>query len=106
MNNFFYSIINAQRVNIINDAFEVSLYKGIHNNRFEITFTKSSLNIDDKVFPEFKIFQNNTISQLKFMNPNRLLIKSLSVFDVSGKQVLSDNIYMQQKGNTGILQNR
>ncbi len=73
-------------------AFEIYLDQGIYDNRFEITFSKNnSLSIDEAVFDDLKILQNNTISQLKIFNPKGINIKTFGLFDVSGKQVLNEN---------------
>ena len=80
-----------------NGSFEVILNKGTYDNRFEITFQKNILNIENKSILEYKIFQNNNLSKLKIANPNRISIKSIEVFDISGKQVLTQNINSDSK---------
>ncbi|SFZ94374.1 Por secretion system C-terminal sorting domain-containing protein [Flaviramulus basaltis] len=83
---------NNTYTDVKNGTLEVTLNSGIHNNRFEITFAKNSLDIVDNTFTDFEILQNNSISQLKLINPTGLSIKSINVFDVSGKKVLVDKI--------------
>lgn len=77
---------------IKNGVFNITLNKGLHNDRFQITFANNSLGIEDTAFNEFKIVQNNTISQLKLFNPTNLSVKTISVFDVSGKKVFTEAI--------------
>ncbi|GAA4810526.1 T9SS sorting signal type C domain-containing protein [Litoribaculum gwangyangense] len=74
-----------------NGTYEVTLNKGTYNNRFEVTFAKNNLNVEENTFDNFKVIQNNNLSLLKLINSNNLNIKSVSVFDVSGKRVLSAN---------------
>ncbi|ULC60843.1 T9SS type A sorting domain-containing protein [Flaviramulus sp. BrNp1-15] len=77
---------------IKNGTLKVILNEGIHNNRFEITFAKNSLNKETKEIIDFKVFQNNKISQLKLVNSNNLNIKNFNLYDVTGKQVITDVI--------------
>ncbi|WP_308993553.1 T9SS type A sorting domain-containing protein [Mariniflexile litorale] len=92
VNVFLFDNLNNTYTDVKNGAFEVTLDKGTHNNRFEITFAKNTLDVADNTFTDFNVFQNNNISQLKLLNPNSLSITSIKVFDVSGKQVLVDLI--------------
>jgi hypothetical protein len=92
VNVYVFDNENNAYTDLKNDAFEITLDQGVHNNRFEITFAKSSLPVEEEIFTEFKIFQNNTIAQLKIINPNNLSIKSINIFDVSGKQVLTERL--------------
>ena len=89
---YIYDNLNNTYTDIKNGAFEITLNEGVYNNRFEVTFNNAALNIDDTTFNDFNIFQNNTISELKIVNPNTLNIKAFNLFDVSGKQVLNKNI--------------
>ncbi|WP_345192916.1 T9SS type A sorting domain-containing protein [Algibacter agarivorans] len=92
VNIFVFDKIRNTYADIKNGTFEVTLNEGIHNDRFEITFNNNVLSIDDNVFENFKVFQNNSISQLKLFNPNNLTINAFSLYDVSGKQVMNANI--------------
>ena len=89
---YIYDNLNATYTDIKNGAFDITLDEGIYNNRFEVTFNNNALDVDDTNFNNFDVFQNNTISELKIVNPNALDIKSFNLFDVSGKQVLNHNI--------------
>ncbi|MCB4797380.1 T9SS type A sorting domain-containing protein [Neotamlana laminarinivorans] len=78
---------------IINNTFNITLDSGEYHNRFEITFTNKSLNTEDEAtFTNLNIYQNNTTAELNLTNPSLLNIKRLTVFDISGKQVLNHNI--------------
>ena len=89
---FLHDIETATYFNLRNQDFEINLNKGLHTNRFEITFAKNSLDIADNIFADFKIFQNNNIAQLNLINPTSIAIKSINVFDVSGKRVFANSI--------------
>ena len=92
---------NNTYTDIINNAFSITLDAGVYNNRFEITFKESSvLNASENAFTGFKVFQNNKISQLSLLNPNSLTIKSFSLFDVSGKQVMLEYIASESKNHS------
>ncbi len=92
VNIYVYDNVNNTYVNIKNNPFDIILDKGTYNNRFEITFSNNSLSIDNTIFNDFDIFQNNNISELKILNPNALDLKSFNLFDVSGKQVINKDV--------------
>lgn len=97
VNVYLFDNENNTFTDLKNGSFEVILNKGTYDNRFEITFQKNILNIENKSILEYKIFQNNNLSKLKIANPNRISIKSIKVFDISGKQVLTQNINSDSK---------
>jgi len=72
--------------------FDTNLEAGEYKDRFEITFKDNSetLSVTEFETSDFSIFQNNTISQLTIKNPNALSIKSLVLYDVSGKRVMQN----------------
>ena len=69
--------------------FNTNLATGTYTDRFEITFTESTetLSTDEFLDSGFTVFQNNTISQLVLANPESLTVKSVSLIDISGKQI-------------------
>jgi hypothetical protein len=78
--------------------FDTNLEAGEYKDRFEITFKdgNESLSVSEFETSNFTIFQNNNVSQLTIKNPDALSIKSLVLYDVTGKRVmqkanLSDN---------------
>lgn len=90
---YIYDNENQTYTNIKHGAFNITLNKGIYNNRFEVTFKQNStLNTTENITKNFKVFQNNSISQLNIFNHNRLNIESLSLFDASGKEILTDHL--------------
>ena len=95
---YVHDKINETYTNLKLQNFEINLDKGKFDNRFEITFIKeNTLSTVDNSLHNFKVFQNNNTSQLSLLNFNDLDIKSLSLFDVSGKQVMKHIISSNNK---------
>ncbi|WP_299247146.1 T9SS type A sorting domain-containing protein [uncultured Lacinutrix sp.] len=69
--------------------YNTNLDTGTYTDRFEITFvgTTETLSTDEFTDSNFMVFQNNTISQLVVANPNSLTVKSVSLTDISGRQI-------------------
>ena len=74
---------------IKNDTYIVILPTGIYNNRFEITFKNDALSISNPIKENVVVFQNNTNQLLTVSNPNLLDLKSVTLFDISGKKIFS-----------------
>jgi Secretion system C-terminal sorting domain len=73
---------------IKNNSYDITLSSpGTYNNRFEITFKNSSLNINDDIKSSLIITQNNTSQSVTIHNPNLLEIKSVKLYDLTGKQI-------------------
>ena len=90
INIYVYDNQDNTYTNIKNGTFDISLNEGLYENRFEITFTDDdSLSNEHVSISDFIVFQDNNNSQLTIKNPNSLDINSISLFDVSGKQVLN-----------------
>lgn len=91
VNVYVFDNENNTYTDVINSCFDITLNTGVYNNRFEITFIENnSLSVDEGIFDDLEVFQNNAISELKIHNPKLLNIKTFSLFDVNGKQVLND----------------
>jgi hypothetical protein len=86
-NIFLYDDFDGSYHDIKNNSFQITLPPGIYNNRFEITFKNSSLNINDDIKSNLVITQNNTNQIFTVHNPNLLEIKSVKLFDLTGKQI-------------------
>ena len=74
---------------IKNDTYIVFLPTGIYNNRFEITFKNDALSASNPIKEDIVVFQNNTNQLLTVSNPNLLDLKSVTLFDISGKKIFS-----------------
>ena len=71
--------------------YDMILDIGDYTDRFEITFSKETLGLTETDLNNFKVLQNNTIQELTVLNPNSLDIKSVSLIDISGKQIFKTN---------------
>lgn len=88
---YLYDDFDQSYHNIKNGTYEVNLQEGVYNNRFEITFTTSTLNIDKPIKDNVIVTQNNNIAQLQISNPNLLETKSIALYDISGKIIFNKN---------------
>ena len=86
-NVFIYDGLTQTYHDIKNGNYEVVLPGGIINNRFEITFTATTLNTIVNLEESFGIFQNNDMKTLKIDNPKLIDLQNIQLFDVSGKVV-------------------
>ncbi|WP_293871813.1 T9SS sorting signal type C domain-containing protein [Flavobacterium sp.] len=84
---YIYDGSDSSYHNLKQNDYEVVLQTGIYNNRFEITFKNENLSVDHSVKNNVIIFQDNANHQLTLSNPNFLDIRSVSFFDILGKEV-------------------
>lgn len=74
---------------ILNNTFTITLPAGTYSNRFEITFQNSLLSTPTITKNDFVIVQNNNNQLLSISNPNLLDVKSVMVYDISGKIIMN-----------------
>ncbi|MCX7547668.1 T9SS type A sorting domain-containing protein [Xanthomarina sp. F1114] len=87
---FIHDIENGVYVNLRENNYEINLPQGTYTDRFEITFTSESLNIDQVVTADdLNIYQNNQLAQLNIANPKLLDVKQVRLYEVSGKQIFN-----------------
>ncbi|WCO03016.1 T9SS type A sorting domain-containing protein [Psychroserpens ponticola] len=87
---YIYDNVANTYTDIKNGSFNISLAEGIYDSRFEVTFNnENTLSNEEITISDFIIFQDNNNSLLTIKNPNSLHINNVSLFDVSGKQVLN-----------------
>lgn len=72
---------------IKNSNYEITLPAGIYNNRFELTFQGDQLENSGNIKNDFVIVQNNTTEMLTVSNPNLLNVRSVTLYDLTGKQI-------------------
>lgn len=72
--------------------YETSLSPGTYNNRFEITFQDAALGTIDTIKNNFVLVQNNSTQLLAISNPNLVDVKSVAVYDITGKLVLEKTV--------------
>ena len=83
---------NNTYTDIKNETFNITLNKGVYNNRFEVAFKNFDTRITNSNYDDLKVFHNNKLAVLNFFNPHKLDINSFSLFDVSGKRVMKNNM--------------
>ena len=76
---------------IKDSMFNMTLPAGDNRTRFEITFKNfvDVLGTDDTALDSFQVFQNNNNSMLTVVNTMKKDVTSLSLYDVTGKIVVS-----------------
>ena len=67
----------------------MSLPAGDYSSRFEITFKNNEqvLSVIENELNDFNIYQNNNVQTLNILNPNRLDVSNVALYDVTGKQI-------------------
>ena len=83
---------------IKDNEYEMSLPEGVNNTRYEITFVNGSLNVPVLADDSFTVFQNNTTQTLNIANPKGIDIKSINLYDISGKLIFNKS-KLGTKGN-------
>lgn len=86
---YLYDGLTGLYYSIREQYYELSLFPGLYNNRFEITFKNATLNVDENLSNNFVIVQNNPNQLLSISNPNALDIRSVTLFDILGKQIFA-----------------
>jgi len=75
------------------NTFYITLPAGDYSERFEITFKnedEENLAVADEIAESFTVFQDNRLGQLEVLNPMGVDLKSVSVFDMTGKQIMNN----------------
>ncbi|AUP81140.1 T9SS type A sorting domain-containing protein [Flavivirga eckloniae] len=80
--------------------FNVTIEANNYPDRFKIVFKEETLNTTEINLDDLTIFHNNSISELKVLNPNAVNIETLSLFDVTGKEVKKESINNSKKAYT------
>ncbi len=75
---------------IVNGDYEMNLPAGVNNTQYEITFTTATLDIPVLSSDSFDVLQNNVAQTLTVLNPNAIDIKSISLYDITGKLIFSE----------------
>ncbi|WP_396155250.1 T9SS type A sorting domain-containing protein [Flavobacterium sp.] len=82
---YLFDAFDGSYHNLIQGDYEVSLPTGIYNNRFEITFKNEALSISNPIKENIIVVQNNASQQLVISNPTMMEIKSVTLYDITGK---------------------
>ena len=82
---FLYDKVTGIYHDIKNDQYEFQIPSGVINERYEITFRNDALTTTSSIKDNFFIVQNNIRQSLSIANPNAVIVKSVTLFDVLGK---------------------
>jgi hypothetical protein len=82
---YLYDSLDGNYYNIKNGTHEVTLPSGIYNNRFELVFKDSTLNSNTNENLSLSVFQNNGCQLFTILNPKEVKLKSVKLFDITGK---------------------
>lgn len=88
---YLFDNVTGVYTDIKNGTFETVMPAGNYRNRFEITFRQETLSTNEEVAQSFAIFQNDSSRNITIKNPNSIDLKSVSVYDVTGKSVINKN---------------
>ncbi|WP_284651414.1 T9SS type A sorting domain-containing protein [Flavobacterium terrisoli] len=87
---YLYDAEDDSYHDIKNGTYEVSLPTGIYNDRFQITFKDNSLNTTIAIVPsDLVVYQDNSLQMLTISNPKLIEIKSVVLYDLSGKKIFN-----------------
>lgn len=90
---YIYDAADGSYHDIKNSSYQVNLPTGIYNDRFFVTFVNSVLGVGEVVKSTFGITQDNTAQTFTLQNPNLADIRSVALFDITGKSIFKkDNI--------------
>ncbi len=84
---FLYDKITGIYHDIKNLIYEFEVPAGITNDRYEITFRNDALGLTAPTKDNLVILQDNSKQLLSILNPNLMDIKSINLYDISGKSV-------------------
>lgn len=86
---YIYDRLDGTYHNIKQGNYEVALTAGTYNDRFEITFQNSPLGITEPIADSVFVVQNNNSKMLIISNPAALDLKTVTLYDISGRQIFS-----------------
>ncbi len=82
---FLFDRITGIYHDIKNCVYEFEIPPGITNDRYEITFRNDALNLTNPINNNLVILQDNSKQKFSILNPNLMDLKSVNLYDVSGK---------------------
>lgn len=97
---YIHDIDSDLYVDLRSQNYELTLEQGNYTSRFEIVFRSESLGTEDFTFNDFEVLQNNNAALLTIINPRGLDIKSVSLYDVGGKEIFKNFDLRQQIRHT------
>lgn len=91
-NIYLHDKLSGIYYDIKNGEYNANLQAGTHENRFEITFKNFAVDLGNEnalVADSFQVYQNNTSGMLTVLNTMKKDVVELSLYDVTGKLVIS-----------------
>lgn len=80
-------------VDLQSQNFEINLPAGNYTDRFEVVFVEANtLSTDEFAENNFNVIQNNNTSELVILNPKKLDIENIKLYDVSGKIIFNKTV--------------
>lgn len=86
---YLYDKISGNYFEITNNEYEISLPAGVNNTQYELTFVNAALGTPTLSSNSFEVLQNNTTKSFTVVNPNLMSIKSIQLYDISGKLIFN-----------------
>ena len=87
---YIHDKVNDTYVNLQSQNFEINLPAGNYTDRFEVVFVETNmLSTDEFAENNFNVIQNNNASELVVLNPKKLDIENIKLYDVSGKIIFN-----------------
>jgi hypothetical protein len=90
---YMHDKLNNTYTDIKNGVFDITLDAGTYNDRFEVVFKNASQDeeelevTEEEITSSFNVYQNNTNNVLTIKNPKAYIVKSFTMFDVTGKLI-------------------
>ena len=86
---YLHDLNTDEYFNIAANDHQMSLPAGDYSSRFEITFKNNEqvLSVIENELSDFNIYQNNNAQTLNILNPTRLDVSNVALYDVTGKQI-------------------
>ncbi|SCY82936.1 T9SS sorting signal type C domain-containing protein [Flavobacterium caeni] len=89
-NVYLHDKLTDMYYDIKNSDYEFTLPAGTNDTQYEITFVDGLLGTSDELAADaFAILQNNDRQMLTVSNPGSIDIKSVTLFDITGKQIFT-----------------
>ena len=87
---YIHDKVNDTYVNLQSQNYEINLPAGNYTDRFEVVFVEANtLSTDEFAENNFNVIQNNNTSELVVLNPKKLDIENIKLYDVSGKIIFN-----------------
>jgi hypothetical protein len=88
-NVYIHDKVSDTYFDIKSNDYELMLPAGVNNTQYEITFVANALGIPALNADTFDMVQNNESQTLTIANPKMIDIKSVSLYDIGGKQIFN-----------------